>query len=304
MQTTWLFGLFAVAFSMICAVVFAGLQQRFLQRRSVRARLRELLGYVDRRDLPSVQARKGLLTTLATNQLKRAGFVPAPWMLSAGIAALLLAALFGVSLSGMVGLLLYPMAALGAGWLFLLYRARRRRRMMIEQTPTFIDHLMRAVSTGNTLDAAIMSATAEARDPLRPVFDQVVRDIRLGGELEEALEEATRTYDIDELRILSLAVRVNRKYGSSIQDLLKSVVILVRRAEAARREFKAMTGETRLSAWVLSLLPIMLAAYIIFTNPEYLGHLLYDETGRVILIIAIVLQAIGAFILWRMTRVF
>jgi tight adherence protein B len=55
---------------------------------------------------------------------------------------------------------------------------------------------------------------------------------------------------------------------------------------------------------VLSLLPITLAAYIIFTNPDYLGHLLYDQTGRVILVIAIFLQVLGAFILWRMTRVF
>jgi tight adherence protein B len=163
---------------------------------------------------------------------------------------------------------------------------------------------MRAVATGNTLDAALISATGEAREPLLQVFEQVVRDIRLGGGLEEALEEATRTYDLDELRILALAVRVNRKYGSSIQDLLKSVVKLIRRAESARREFKSMTSETRLSAWVLSLLPVLLALYIALTNPLYLDSLLYDPTGRVLLGIAIVLQLIGAFILWRMTRVF
>lgn len=304
MQTSWFVGIVAVFFSMICLAVLFALQQRFLLRRSLLARLRGLLGHVDHRDLPSVQLRRGLLTALATNQLKRAGVVPAQWMLSAVIACLVLAALVGVSLSGAWGVLLYPMTAFGAGWMFLRYRARRQRRMMIEQTPAFIDHLMRAVATGNTLDAALISATGEAREPLLQVFEQVVRDIRLGGGLEEALEEATRTYDLDELRILSLAVRVNRKYGSSIQDLLKSVVKLIRRAESARREFKSMTSETRLSAWVLSLLPVLLAIYIVFTNPLYLDSLLYDPTGRIFLGVAIVLQIIGAFILWRMTRVF
>jgi tight adherence protein B len=304
MQTSWVVGFVAVSFSVICVAALVGLQRRLLLRRALLARLRELLGHLDRRALPSVQIRRGLLTALATDQLKRAGFVPAQWMLPALIAALVLAALVGVSLSGAVGLLLYPMTVLGAGWMYLRHRARRQRRMMIEQTPAFIDHLMRAVATGNTLDAALISATGEAREPLLQVFEQVVRDIRLGGGLEEALEEATRTYDLDELRILALAVRVNRKYGSSIQDLLKSVVKLIRRAESARREFKSMTSETRLSAWVLSLLPVLLALYIALTNPLYLDSLLYDPTGRVLLGIAIVLQLIGAFILWRMTRVF
>lgn len=304
MQTSWLVGFVAVSFSMICIAVLVALQQRFQLRRALLARLRDLLGHVDHRDLPSVQLRRGLLTALAINQLKRAGVVPAKWMLSAVIASLLLAALVGVSVSGTAGLLLYPVTAFAAGWMYLRYRARRQRRMMIEQTPTFIEHLMRAVAAGNTLDAALVSATSETREPLLQVFEQVVRDIRLGGGLEEALEEATRTYDLDELRILSLAVRVNRKYGSSIQDLLKSVVILIRRAESARREFKSMTSETRLSAWVLSLLPVLLAIYIVFTNPLYLDSLLYDPTGRIFLGVAIVLQVIGAFILWRMTRAF
>jgi len=304
MQTSWLVGFVAVSFSVIFVAVMVALQQRFQLRRALLARLHDLLGHVDRRDLPSVQLRRGLLTALATNQLKRAGFVPAQWMLPTVIACLVVAALVGVSLSGASGLLLYPMTVFGAGLMFLRYRAKRQRRMMIEQTPAFIDHLMRAVATGNTLDAALISATGEAREPLLQVFEQVVRDIRLGGGLEEALEEATRTYDLDELRILSLAVRVNRKYGSSIQDLLKSVVKLIRRAESARREFKSMTSETRLSAWVLSLLPVLLAFYIVLTNPLYLDSLLYDPTGRIFLGVAIVLQVIGAFILWRMTRVF
>lgn len=297
-------GFLALVSALGVIMVLAGLQQRFFYRRRVLVRLRRLLGQIDRQELPTASIRRGRAAIIVTDRLKRAGLMPAAWMQPAAIVLLLLSMLSGAAGHGPAGLLLYPVAALGAIWFLLAYLAGRRRRLMIEQIPIFIDHLLRAVATGNTLDAALMAATAESRDPLRAVFEQVARDLKLGGRLEEALDEVTRTYDLDELRILALAVRVNRRYGSSIQDLLKSVVTIIRRAEAARREFKSMTGETRLSAWVLGLLPISLAGFIMLTNPGYLGNLLYDPGGRVALALALGLQGLGAFILWRMTRVF
>jgi tight adherence protein B len=63
-----------------------------------------------------------------------------------------------------------------------------------------------------------------------------------------------------------------------------------------------MTGETRMSAWVLGMTPLAIALYIMVMNPNYLNMLLDDDTGKTLLTTALGLQGMGAFILWRMLR--
>jgi tight adherence protein B len=293
----------AVVSAALCFAAVGMMELRRKRRDALLLRLRGLIGG----DTHSPQARRRTENRLAQQVvalLWRAGIVPAPWQAWMTAGAMAIAALVGALLQGTFGLLLYPLLLLGGMYLLLLRRASARRRLMIEQLPVFIDHLWRAVSTGNTLDSAFTTATLESQAPLRGALERVVREIRLGGALEEALEQSARTYEIQELRVLTLAVAVNRRYGSSIQELLKSVVTMIRRSEAARREFRSLTGETRMSAWVLGLTPVAIGLFTLLTSPDYLSVLWQDPTGRTILGFGLGAQSLGALILWRMMRAF
>jgi len=118
----------------------------------------------------------------------------------------------------------------------------------------------------------------------------------------ETLGEASRLHKLRELNLIALAMRISNNYGSSPRDMLDSVVKMVRQQEQARRELSSMTGETRMSAWVLGLTPLAIAGYIMVVNPSYLDVLLEEESGKTLMITALSMQAIGAFILWRMLR--
>jgi tight adherence protein B len=83
---------------------------------------------------------------------------------------------------------------------------------------------------------------------------------------------------------------------------LRSVVSTVRQRERTRREFKALTGETRISAWVLGLLPTLIIVYCALVNPEYQAQMRADPAGRVMMAIAAALQVCGSLLLWRMVR--
>lgn len=293
--------LLAVTAALISLALLAVSELRRKRGEQMLLRLRLLIGSDSRTQAPKPATEHWLLN-LVTELLWRAGITPARWhAVAVGVGAAV-AALLGALIHGAGGLLFYPAALLGIVYLTLLHRARVRRRLMVEQLPVFIDHLARAVSTGNTLDSAFGVATAEARDPLRDAMERVVREVRLGGALEEALGQTARIHDMQELRVLTLAVAVNRRYGSSIQELLRSVVTMIRRAEAARNELRALTGETRLSAWVLGLLPLGIAAFTLITNPDYMGVLWSDATGRVILGLGVGFQLVGGLLLWRMMR--
>ena len=69
-----------------------------------------------------------------------------------------------------------------------------------------------------------------------------------------------------------------------------------------QRELASLTGETRLSAWVLTLLPSGIAAYMVAVNPDYIMSMWNDDGGRMALLTALGFQLVGAFILWRMVK--
>jgi tight adherence protein B len=137
---------------------------------------------------------------------------------------------------------------------------------------------------------------------LRYVLDRVTRASDLGADMVETLGEASRLHKLRELNLIALAMRISNNYGSSPRDMLGSVVKMVRQQEQARAELASMTGETKMSAWVLGLTPLAIAGYIMVVNPNYLDVLLEDESGKHLIITAVSMQAFGAFIIWRMLR--
>jgi tight adherence protein B len=235
-------------------------------------------------------------------RLRRAGIEPHPWQAVAATVGVVLLTGTAALLRGPLGaFLMLGLLALTAHWV-LSWLAGRRRARILEQLPGFLDHVVRAVQTGSSLPNAMFAATAEASEPIHGVFQRVVRQTRLGVSIEESLEQASVLHSVRELRILALSVRVSQRYGGSVREVLGSIVGMIRRREQTQREFRAMTGETRLSAMLLAGLPVVLAVYVMIVNPDYLGRMTSDDAGRIALWISGGLQVLGSVVLWRMVR--
>jgi Flp pilus assembly protein TadB len=242
------------------------------------------------------------VTSSRERMLWQAGLKPRPWHLPAAITALSLLAVMGWSWRGLAGAMVLPGTAVAGCYLFLLFKGHKRNALMLAQLPLYLDQVLRALGTGRSMDGAMALATGEARAPLKEVMERVQRITALGADLGETLQQSAEMYKIKELHMLALAVRINRVYGSSPRELLQSVITMVQRQEQARRELRALTGETRASAWVLGLLPLAMAIYMMVMNPGYLEGMWQDSTGHRVLLAAVGLEMLGSLILWRMVR--
>lgn len=214
----------------------------------------------------------------------------------------LLAVVLVWRIHGMLAATAMLVALVGAALIWPHIQYRKRAELMVAQIPLFIDQVARALSTGRNLDGALQLAAEETRPPLGEVMARVQQVVDLGEDLNIALRDAADLYDLRELHLLAMAVRISRGYGSSPQEMLQSVGKLIRQREQAQRELRAMTGEVRISAWLLSLLPTAMAFYMVAVNPGYIDAMWHDPTGRNILLIALLMQATGAVILWRMAK--
>lgn len=181
-------------------------------------------------------------------------------------------------------------------------RHQRQVQKMVQQTPSLLDHMVRSLKSGRTLANAMVHAMERCQNPLHDAFSPTRRSIELGVPMSEALDEFAEEYDRLEFRILALGVRVNQRHGGNASELLQSLMAVIRDRERAERQLRAMTGETRLSAWVLGVLPLLLIAYLLATNPGLFLGMWMDSAGRIMLLTAMLFQFIGSLLLWRMLR--
>ncbi|ABI57501.1 type II secretion system F family protein [Alkalilimnicola ehrlichii MLHE-1] len=247
---------------------------------------------------PRSLPRRGVLTRF----LMRAGFSGRISGLYVALAVLLLVGLAGVYIAGARGGVVSLLIALAAAYLVVYWRGQRRLRAMEAQLPGFVEHIIRSLQAGRTLSVAVAAATREMRPPVAEVMQRVQREVDMGASLSDALQGAADIYRVDALQLVAIGVRINLRYGGSAIQLMEQVVTLLRQRERARRELKAMTGETRISAGVLAILPVGVGGYTVMMNPDYYATMLESTVGVWLLGGAMAWQVLGIFLIWRMVK--
>lgn len=195
-------------------------------------------------------------------------------------------------------LVVYPVLV----WLFLRFRAERFRDQLVDQLPSFLESISRILSVGCGLELAFRNATEECEDPLQSICRQVVLRTQAGQSIEDALSQIAEIYGIKELGFVASVFHLGMRYGGNAHAVLERLSTTMRERLRSQQELKAMTAETRASAWILSALPVVVAAMTMISNPGYLLGMWTDPTGRKLLLVAFALQIIGMLLLFRMAR--
>jgi len=187
-------------------------------------------------------------------------------------------------------------------WLWLMRRIGKLQAQLLHQLPDFLDNLVRLTALGNSLQAAFQVASMQTNAPLRGLLDTTVRYARGGMDLDRALNLAAQPYRMDVLKVLAVVMGVSVRIGGRADQILQRMGDFMRDLEQAQQELTATTSETRMSAWVLGLLPPASAVLMAISSPEFFQPVLHDPLGHKILLIALALELTGAFLLYRLAK--
>jgi tight adherence protein B len=295
-------GLYAVAIAMLAAAVGFVVAGRSRAGRERTAARFEAVAFTPDAAAPRAVERPIPAGSWPAARLLRAGITPQPWHPLLAAVVLAGVAVAGAGAAGAGGAVLAVLIVVGVAVMALRVRTRRVHERRYTQLPNFIDSVLRAVAAGRNIENALAAAREHTPEPLRAVFERVLRRVQLGGDLGEALDEARRVYRLDELALLRLVVVIGQRYGGSMKEPLANIAALIRQHEQNRREVRALTGEVRLSSWIMALLPLGLVVYVLTVNPTYLMTMWHDPSGRIGLVVAALMQVAGVIALWRMVK--
>ncbi|SAK51069.1 pilus assembly protein [Caballeronia temeraria] len=220
---------------------------------------------------------------------------------SLGVAAC--AALWSAMRAGLIIGACIAALVFAAVYAWLVWRAQKRQQRIVRQLPPFLDGIVRLIVIGHSVPAAFQAALTSAEAPLSECLQRALPMLRTGAEIDHALGAVARMYRVRELELVGAVLRVSVKYGGRSDVMLDRMAALMRDLEQASRELVALSTETRLSAWVLGLLPILLGAMIIVTNPDYFNAMWSEPFGKRLVYVALALQMLGAWLLYRLARI-
>jgi tight adherence protein B len=236
------------------------------------------------------------------NILSRAGLVHARPPLFIALACALLLSMLASAYGGWPALGAALATSALALYVLVSWRTRARRRRIVRQLPSFLDGIVRLVVLGNSVPAAFQAALQTTEAPLRECLDHVSRMLRSGVEIDRALQHVSELYRVSEFELVGAVLRLSVKYGGRADTMLDRMASFMRDLEQAERELVAMSAETRMSAWVLALLPIAIGGFLIAFNPRYFASMWNDGSGRSLAYCAFGMQAAGVLLLYRLAR--
>ena len=236
------------------------------------------------------------------NVFVRAGIVShSKWLLQhvgVGLALTLLVFLLTAWVPALLVLLLSVMGS----WFELWLKVGKRNKRMVRQLPGFLDALVRQVTVGTSLGSAFQQIAPQMPQPLGEVLSRAAQLNRAGIDLDVAVKQTARIYGLTQLLMIGAVLGVSTRFGGRSDQVLERIAGFMRDLEQSHDELVAMSSETRMSAWVLGALPLMVGSFLIVFNNRFFMQMWNDPIGSKMLVGAVILQILGSFMLYRLAK--
>lgn len=179
----------------------------------------------------------------------------------------------------------------------------RRLNKFAEQFPVALDVMVRALRAGHPVAAAIELVTQEMGDPLGTEFGIMADEITYGLDFRHALDNMAERVGLEDVRYFAVSVSIQVETGGNLAEVLSQLSQVIRARFSLSRKVKALSSEARISAVLLSVLPILTVLLIITFQPKFYLRVIDDPLFWPIAIGIMVNYVLGVIIIRRMVRI-
>ncbi len=187
--------------------------------------------------------------------------------------------------------------------IYLGMRTRNRIKAFGDQLGDTITLMANSLRSGYSFLQTMDLVAREAPAPVSTEFKRVVQEVGLGRTTEEALSNLLRRVPSDDLELLITAVNIQMEVGGNLAQILDTIGHTIRERVRIKGEIRTLTAQGRISAYVITGLPIGLAIFISVVNPNYMAPIfsfgMPPEHWCCLPVTAIVMIIIGYFAIMK-----
>ncbi|MGL4311437.1 MAG: type II secretion system F family protein [Paracoccaceae bacterium] len=248
---------------------------------------KEMSQHMNSRSIP-------LYSILAT-KAQKANIAFSPKQLMVVMAVLTVVAFFGLTIgtgaSLPVRMVVAVVMGIGAVYMWVNKKAKKRLAMIEEQLPDAVELMVRSLRVGHPFSSAVNIVAKEIPDPLGSEFGLIADEAAYGRNIADSLKALAERMDMQDLRFLAVAVTIQQQSGGNLAEILDGLAKVIRSRFKLFRRVKAITAEAKWSGMFLSGFPILALIMISVIKPDY-----YDEVKNTAAFIPAAL-IVGTFLL-------
>ncbi|MFM5949535.1 MAG: type II secretion system F family protein [Novosphingobium sp.] len=229
-----------------------------------------------------------------------------PWTLSqyayasAGLALAIAIIVFLKSGSAPLSLGVGLLMGAGIPHMVVGFYIKRRSNAFTTKFPDAIELLVRGLRSGLPVTETLGVVASEVPGPVGEEFKLVTERIKIGKTMEDALQETADRLNTPEFSFFCITLAIQRETGGNLAETLSNLADVLRKRAQMKLKIKAMSSESKASAYIVGSLPFIVFTMIYWINPKYLGGFFTDDRLIVTGLGGLVWMSIGGFIMAKM----
>ena len=223
-------------------------------------------------------------------------------MVSAGIAVGLIALLI---LKGLPVLYAIPpglLVGVGLPHYVVSKMIKRRVGKFTARFPDAIELMVRGLRSGLPITETIGIVADELPAPVGTEFRSVADKMRIGRTMDAALQETANRLGTPEFQFYVISLAIQRETGGNLAETLSNLADVLRKRSQMKLKIRAMSSESKASAWIVGSLPFIVFGLIWFINGQYMQNFFVEPRLIIAGCIGLVWMSLGAFIMSRMVN--
>jgi tight adherence protein B len=192
-------------------------------------------------------------------------------------------------------------AAVPISWVTI--KKNKRLALLGTQLSDALTIICNALRVGQSFQSAMKNVADEMEEPISREFMRVYRETQYGMPLETSLSRLVSRTQNPDLDLMSSAVIIQRQIGGNLSVILQNISDTINQRIQLRGEIRTLTSAGRMSGYIIGLLPVFIILILMLINPGYIDMFFTTRSGRIMLLICVVMESIGFSIVNKIVNI-
>jgi tight adherence protein B len=179
---------------------------------------------------------------------------------------------------------------------------KKRIATFTTRFPDAIELLVRGLRAGLPISETLGVVAKEIPGPVGEEFSTVADKMRIGRTMEAALQDVADRLKTPEFQFFVITLAIQRETGGNLAETLSNLADVLRKRAQMKLKIKAMSSESKASAYIVGSLPFLVFALIYVQSPDYMGQFFTDHRLIVAGLGGLTWMSIGAAIMAKMVN--
>ena len=179
---------------------------------------------------------------------------------------------------------------------------KRRVKQFTTKFPDAIELLVRGLRSGLPISETLTVVGQEVPGPVGVEFRAVGDKIKIGRTMDQALQETADRLGTPEFQFFTITLAIQRETGGNLAETLSNLSEVLRKRAQMKLKIRAMSSESKASAYIVGSLPFIVFGLILFINATYMQGFFHERRLIIAGIGGLVWMGIGGFIMAKMVN--